>query len=49
MMQELKTQMVDGKRMDNAVFAEKMKRYQTLMMKVMASSAQTQSSAAAGR
>ncbi len=36
LMQELKTQMISGKRMDNAVFAEKMARYQTLLMKVMA-------------
>ncbi|MFI5348296.1 MAG: hypothetical protein ACHQ2Z_02025 [Elusimicrobiota bacterium] len=39
LMQELKTQMVSGKRMDDAVFKEKMIRYQTLLMKVMANSA----------
>ena len=39
LMQELKTQMVSGKRMDDAVFKEKMTRYQTLLLKVMAYSA----------
>jgi DNA anti-recombination protein RmuC len=40
LMQELKTQMISGKRLDNAVFAEKMSRYQALLLKVMAYSTQ---------
>jgi hypothetical protein len=47
LMQDLKTQMISGKRMDNAVFAQRMARYQTLMMKVMSYSAQPQPSAPA--
>jgi hypothetical protein len=47
LMQELKTQMVAGKRMDDAVFKEKMARYQALLMKVMAYSAPPQSAAPA--
>jgi hypothetical protein len=46
LMQELKTQMVSGKRMENDVWGQKMARYQTLLMKVMAYSAQAQPAAA---
>ncbi|MFI5361609.1 MAG: hypothetical protein ACHQ49_06545 [Elusimicrobiota bacterium] len=46
LMQELKTQMISGKRLDNAVFAQKMSRYQALLLKVMAYSAQTPPAAA---
>jgi hypothetical protein len=41
LMQDLRTQMISGKRMDNAVFAEKMTRYQALLMRVMSYSAQS--------
>ena len=45
LMQDLKTQMASGKRMDNAAFAKKMSRYQSLLLKVMAYSAPAQSAA----
>src|SRR6185312_1441746 len=39
MMGELKTDMASGKKLDDAVYHEKMRRYQALLMKVMAESA----------
>ena len=47
LMQELKTQMVSGKKMDDSAFKEKMSRYQSLLMKVMAYSAPAPSAAPA--
>lgn len=45
LMQDLKTHMASGKKMDNAAFAAKMSRYQALLMRVMASSSQAQPAA----
>lgn len=42
LMGELKTQMVSGKRMDKAEFAQKMARYQSLLLKVMSHAAAAQ-------
>lgn len=40
LMRELKTDMASNKKMDNAVFQDKMRRYQSLLMRVMAYSSQ---------
>lgn len=48
MMQELKADMASGRKLDNAVFNEKMRRYQALLMKVMASAPAPSSGGPAG-